>query len=115
MSKSVRIPDRSYEQADELRQQGYESLTNVLAVAIDRLYQQEVVMSNIGSTRSNNQITHNFILHQGDLPGELRVTNQKKWYVTKQTWEGSRILDTTVVFSSMDESEVRSKFAELYS
>ena len=41
MSKSVRIPDRSYEQADELRQQGYESLTNVMAVAIDRLYQAE--------------------------------------------------------------------------
>ena len=44
MSKSVRIPDRSYEQADELRQRGYESLTNVIAVALDRLYQQEIAM-----------------------------------------------------------------------
>ena len=41
MSKSVRIPQRSYEQADELRATGYESLTNVMAVAIDRLYQAE--------------------------------------------------------------------------
>jgi hypothetical protein len=41
MSKSVRIPNRSYERADELRQHGFESLTNVMAVAIDRLYQAE--------------------------------------------------------------------------
>jgi len=40
--KSVRLCDRSYKQADELRQQGYESLTNVLAVALDRMYQAEM-------------------------------------------------------------------------
>jgi hypothetical protein len=42
MSKSVRIPDRSYEKVDELRQLGYESLTNVLALAIDRFYEAEM-------------------------------------------------------------------------
>jgi len=42
MSKSIRVPDTSYRQADELRQHGFESLTNVMAVAIDRLYQAEM-------------------------------------------------------------------------
>jgi hypothetical protein len=42
MSKSVRIPDATYKQIEELKQHGYESITNVVALAVDRFYRQEM-------------------------------------------------------------------------
>jgi len=41
MTKSVRITKRSYEQANELKDAGWQSLTNVVSVAIDRMHRAE--------------------------------------------------------------------------
>jgi predicted CopG family antitoxin len=40
MSKSVRISDKAYQQVKDLQAAGYESFTNVIAVAVDRLHRE---------------------------------------------------------------------------
>jgi len=42
MSKSVRVSDYTYRQLTELRENGLESLTNTLSVAVDRFYRAEM-------------------------------------------------------------------------
>jgi len=41
MSRSIRATDKTYNQLNELKANGYESLTNALSVAVDRLYRAE--------------------------------------------------------------------------
>jgi hypothetical protein len=42
VSKSVRVPDKTHAQAVELVAMGYDSISTVIAVAVDRLYREEV-------------------------------------------------------------------------
>ena len=41
MSKTVRVTNRTYEQLDALKADGFDSLTNALSIAVDRLYRAE--------------------------------------------------------------------------
>jgi len=43
----------------------------------------------------------------------LRVTTGDRWYVVKETWEGSLLLKSDIVYSSMDEEDANAKLAEL--
>lgn len=46
MSKSVRVPDKAHAQAIELVAMGHDSISTVIAVAVDRLHREEVKTMN---------------------------------------------------------------------
>jgi hypothetical protein len=58
-----------------------------------------------------DEVSEHVFIHQGDIPGELRVSNQARWYVTVQIWEGSKIIRTYILasFASKEEAEARLK------
>ena len=67
MSKSIRIADRSYEQVMELKSAGYESITNTVAVAVDRLHREERMTTTVfarGSKWGSSQLYADW----GDIP-----------------------------------------------
>lgn len=53
-----------------------------------------------------------YCIQQGDS-NTLRVSDQARWYVVRETWERNKLLNSTIVFSSLDESEARARLTEL--
>lgn len=53
-------------------------------------------------------LSHNYFVHQGDIPGELIVADQDKFYVTKQTWQGEMIVSTQTLESFVDKEDADS-------
>jgi hypothetical protein len=58
----------------------------------------------------NNTI---FFAQQGSS-NEIRVSDQDKWYVIRQVWEGSQILDTGIESSYATRDEALARVDELF-
>lgn len=50
------------------------------------------------------QNTHVYYIQHGST-GELRVTDERKWYVVEETWSGKRIVNERIVASCATEAE----------
>lgn len=60
-----------------------------------------------------DDLTHGYFVSHGDVPGELRVSDQNRFYVVHQVWEGRQILDTSIHSSYATEEEANKKCEEL--
>lgn len=60
-----------------------------------------------------SDLTVNYFISHGDVPDELRVTDQSKFYVVRQTWEGKKILNTESLFAYKTKAEAGAKCKEM--
>ncbi len=59
------------------------------------------------------KLTHSIFVAQGSIPGQTRMNNEALFYVYREVWESSRLLDTATHGGYADKKDADARAKEV--